>query len=228
MRSVIVMLACAACGRVGFGAFAGDAGGASDDDGSGPGSGSDLSNTCLSPGYGDGFDEASPCKALGMPILTNGSLSTANSTLTISPDANAQTTVGCMRASASFGAAGAFVEISQVVPAPGHTALFLTIGARTLSMATQPPFLVYSDSSGGTVTKGYDPLAMRWWRIRPDPTTSGAIAETSADGRQWTMFATTSIPPATTATLAVFVQTESTNATPGTATIEGIDVCPPS
>lgn len=187
----------------------------------------DLTNTCLSPGYGDSFDEVSPCMALGEPLLTNGGLSITNSTLTISPNANANTMVGCRRASASFGAAGAFVEISQVLPSPGQTLLFLAAGSRTLAMVAQPPLLAYSDSAGGTVMKPFDPLAMRWWRIRPDFATSGTVAETSADGRQWKMFAATSGMPAPTATLAVYVQTDSSNAAPGTAKIEGIDVCPP-
>lgn len=230
MRRVIALVACAACGRVGFDAFD-DGGHSGDDDGSGSGSGSgsgmDLSSTCLSPGYGDPFDEITPCMAFGQPMVDNGGLSTSGGTLTIAPNAGANTMVGCMRQSAAYGVAGEFVEVSQVVPDPGQTILLVQGLAKGASMFTQPPFLIYFELGGGTVMKNYDPVAMRWWRIRPNNTLTGTLAETSPDGRTWTQFAATStILPANVA-VEVYVQTDSSNPAPGTATIEGIDVCPP-
>ncbi|HEY6035445.1 MAG TPA: hypothetical protein VIV58_14330 [Kofleriaceae bacterium] len=226
MRPVIAVLACVACGRVGFGAYGGDGGGDGDDDGSaGSGSGSDLSGTCLSPGYGDTFVEALPCNAFGTPVATNGGLSTSNGTLTITPNANANTMVGCQRTNAAFGEAGAFVEVSQVLPAPGQTALLVEVGTQMAAIIVTPPFIAFFDPSANTVMTSYDPTAMRWWRIRP--VTSGLYAETSPDGKTWTRFASTSGMVGGTGIVAIFGQTDTTNAAPGTAKIEGIDVCPP-
>ena len=225
MRSVIAVLACVACGRVGFGASAGDGGGG-DDDGGGSGSGSGSGSTsCVSPGYGDTFDEALPCNAFGMPMVTNGGLATSNGTLTVTPNANANTMVGCQRVNAAFGEAGAFVEVSQVAPAPAQTVLLVQIGAKFASILVTPPFIGYVDPNANMVMTAYDPVAMRWWRLRP--VGAGLNAEASPDGKTWTRFASSSPGITGTGTVEVFVQTDSTNGAPGTAKIEGIDVCPP-
>ncbi|MEP6866087.1 MAG: hypothetical protein ABJE66_36040 [Deltaproteobacteria bacterium] len=224
MRSVIALLACVACGRVGFGAFAGDGGGGGDDAG-GSGSGSDLSNTCSSPGYGDTFEEALPCNAFGMPVVTNGGLATSNGTLTITPNASANTMVGCARSNAAFGPAGAFVEVSQVLPAPGQTLLLVQIGVKTAAIVVTPPFLRFVDWNGNTVMTAYDPTAMRWWRLRP--VDGGLYAETSPEGKTWTRIASSSPGVSGSGTVAIYVQTDTTNTAPGTAKVEGIDVCPP-
>jgi hypothetical protein len=226
MRRVIALLTCAACGRVGFDPF-GDGGGSGDDDGSGSGSGSgsDLPNSCVSPGYGDSFDEAFPCNAFGMPIVTNGGLATSNGTLTITPNANANAMAGCARPSSAFGAAGAFVEVSQAAPSPSQTVLVVQVGAKTAGITVQPPFIVYLDPNANTVMTSYDPTAMRWWRLRP---VGGAMyAEASPDGLTWTRFASSSGGFTGTGTVAIYVQSDSTNPAPGTAKVEGIDVCPP-
>jgi hypothetical protein len=225
MRRLIALLTCAACGRVGFDAFGDGGGQVGDDGGSGSGSGSDPSNSCVSPGYGDTFEEALPCNAFGMPVVTNGGLNTSNGTLTITPNANVNSMAGCARANAVFGNAGAFVEVSQADPSPGETVLLIQIGAQTTGITVTPPFIAYFDPSGNTVTTAYDPTAMRWWRLRP--VGGGLFAETSPDGKTWTRFASSSPGITGTGTVAIFVQTDNTNTAPGTAKIEGIDVCPP-
>jgi len=182
-------------------------------------------NTCISPGYGDTFDEIEPCNAFGMPLVTNGGLATANGTLTITPNASANTMVGCARANAGFGAAGAFVEVSQAAPSPGGTVLAVQIGGSTAGITVAPPLIAYIDPSANTVKTSYDPAAMRWWRLRP--VDGGLAAETSPDGRTWTRFASSGTAFTGTGTVVIYVQTDTSNVDPGTAKVEGIDVCPP-
>jgi hypothetical protein len=230
MRRVIAVLACvagAACGRVGFGAFAGDGGGTGGDDGSGSGSGSDLTNTCLSPGYGDGFDEVFPCNAIGMPQVSNGGLNVMNSEMTLTPNANAATNLGCVRMSGVFGAAGTFIEIGQILPAPGQTVLTITgtTSGYTAGFIEQGGLLAFTDSGGGLVMHNYDATADRWWRIRPQA--GRMIAETSPNGKTWTMFASTTATAPAAVSIAAYVQTDASNMAPGTAVFQGIDMCPP-
>jgi uncharacterized membrane protein YphA (DoxX/SURF4 family) len=228
MRPVIAVLACAACGRLGFGAFAGDGGGGSgDDDGSVPGSGSDLSGTCLSPGYGDGFDEVLPCNAFGMLQVTNAGMNVMNSQLTISPNASTMSTAGCERVSGAFGAAGTFIEISQVLPPPGQTLLEITGTSTsfTAGIIVANGLLTYSDSAGTFTMMPYNPSAHRWWRIRPAG--DKLVAETSPNGKGWTMFASATTASPSDVAIAAYVQSDTSNTTPGAAVFQGIDVCPP-
>lgn len=226
MRRVIALLMLTACGRLGFDAF-GDGGQIADDDGggSGSGSGSGSSGACVSPGYGDSFDEVLPCNMFGMPVVTNGGMTTTNGTLTITPNANANTMVGCARGSSAFGDAGAFVEVSQAAPSPAETALVVSVGAKTAAITVIAPFIAYLDPNANTVMTSYDPQAMRWWRLRPVGTM--LYAETAPDGKTWTRFASSGNGFTGTGTVSIYVQTDAGNAAPGSAKIEGIDICPP-
>ena len=160
-----------------------------------------------------------------MPVATNGGLATSNGTLTITPNANANTMLGCERANSAFGDAGAFVEVSQAIPAPGQTILLVQIGVKSASIIVTPPFITYLDPNANSVMTAYDATAMRWWRLRP--VNGGLNAETAPDGKTWTRFASSGMGITGTGTVAIFVQTDSSENAPGTAKIEGIDVCPP-
>jgi hypothetical protein len=223
---VVVLVAFAACGRIGFGAVSGDGGDGDDDGGSGSGSGSDLAGTCLDPGYGDTFDEILPCKAFGMVQASNGNMSITNGVLTLTPNANVATSLGCQRISGAFGAAGTFIEISQVLPDPGQTLLSITgmTNGYTAGFIEQAGLLSFTDSSGALVMHNYSPTLDRWWRIRP---AGGAmLAETSPDGKTWTRFASTTAAAPSTVSIAAYVQTDTNDAAPGSAVFQGIDVCP--
>ena len=92
-------------------------------------------------------------------------------------------------------------------------------------MFEQDGLLAFTDSSGGFVMHNYDATLDRWWRIRP----SGGkmLAETSPNGKAWTMFAATSAAAPATVSIAAAVQTDACDTMPGTAVFQGIDVCPP-
>jgi hypothetical protein len=213
------LLAIAACGRFGFD----PAGGLTGDDDGGSGS-NDVLAGCLSPGYGDDFVEITPCQQFGTPMFTNGSLNVSNGQLTITPNPNTQTSIGCVRASATFTRPGAFAEISQILPSPGETTLVVATSSDTAGFLAFNGLLAYDDTSGVTASVPYNPTAHRWWRLRPVST--GTIAEVSPNGMVWTTFAQSGLMLGSATTIEMSVQTDDTDATPGTAVIQGIDVCP--
>jgi hypothetical protein len=221
-RRVTGLLICAACGRVGFDASGdgGGPGGSGTGSGSGPGSGDPLTG-CADPGYGDTFLEIIPCNAFGTAILQNGNFTISNGTLGLSPSPNIDSMLGCMRAAGAFGPAGTFAEISKVLP-NGQTELVIASGVATFGMIQQNGLLGYTDSTGATAFKPFDQVAMRWWRLRP--INNHVRAEYSANGIDYTTLAEST--SAAMATVSIQVAVASNDPAPGTATIEGIDVCP--
>lgn len=224
-----VLVAMCACGRIDF-AMLGDDGGGDDGGGSGSGSGSDSGSAfdgCVSPGYGDSFDEIMPCQNFGSPMVFNGMLSTSNGMLTITPNASANTNNGCTRINAVYGPAGVFIEMSQVASSPGQTLMLVSTAGSTWGFevnALGANMLSYVDTAIGVVEQPYNPTADRWLRVRPVGGTTRA--ETSADGVHWTTFANSSLLPMSPANIDIYVQTDNTDTTPGMTVIEGIDVCP--
>ena len=70
----------------------------------------------------------------------------------------------------------------------------------------------------------YDPVAMRWWRMRP---VGGFVAfETAPDGLAWTLVSTSTDPVPTNGLAQVTTFMRTPSADPGVACFEGIDVCP--
>ena len=224
--ALLPLVAIAACGRLGFdpsGPTSGDDAASSSDSGSGSGSGDVLAG-CLSPGYGDDFNEVIPCNEIGTAMIAGGMLNVSNSQLTITPNPNTTTGLGCVRVSGTFTRPGTFVEISQILPAPGQTMMLLTSSTSTAGFIVTGGTLAYNDSSGATTGQPYNPTANRWWRIRPIST--GTIAEVSADGLAWTTFTKSALTLASPVAIAVYVQTDNNDPNPGSAVIQGIDVCP--
>src|SRR5664279_3648112 len=150
-------------------------------------------------------------------MFVNGMINVSNSQLTITPNANTQTMIGCTRASGTFLRPGAFVEISQILPPPGQTLLGLSTSSDNAGFIALSGMLVYSDTSGTNATLPYNPTAHRWWRIRPVST--GTIAEVSANGTVWTTFAQSALKLGSPVVIAVYAQTDTNDASPGTAVI---------
>ncbi|MFT3693446.1 MAG: hypothetical protein QM831_09930 [Kofleriaceae bacterium] len=225
MRPVIALLVLCNCGRVGFDALddGGHVIGGDDDASMGSGSGSQANpvtaNNCVSPGYGDDFMEVFPCNAFGSPLVQNGSLNVNNGTMTLTPNANNNVVIGCQRTGAVFGNPGAFVEVSQILVA-GQTRLGLSdANSHVYAIGVQSNAIAFADDAGTMGTRAYDATGDRWWRIRPVGAT--VIAETSPDGKTWTLLATSSVAVASTATIAASVIIDN-SPMPGTATFEGI------
>jgi hypothetical protein len=180
---------------------------------------------CLSPGIGDSFDdEITPCKAWGEPVVDNAMLNVGSGQLTITPNANAQSAGGCLLTSLPFGEAGLFVEIGQY-PTIGDLQLAITdissgniwiIGSTNQALLD---FVAPGDSTPMTIP--FD-ATITWWRLRPSGTS--VVYETSANGEAWTTQRTA--PGAAPMTVGATIEDVVDDPAPGTAIIDGIDICP--
>jgi hypothetical protein len=223
----ITVVVVAACGRLDFGVLgdgSGKDGGTVPDDGTLPIDGGFSGSGCLSPGIGDNFMETLPCSQWGEPVVDNSSLN-VGSDLTITPDANVQSTGGCLRSSLAFGDAGFFVHIGQF-PTEGDLQLVVTDTSTStswgieLSNQQQFTFLETDQTEQGILP--FDPT-LTWWRLRPS---AGGVVlyELSADGETWTSHRTSvEAPPAT---VGASVEDIVDAADPDPAIIDGIDICP--
>ncbi len=231
VRTLIAMLVLCSCGRVGFAPL--DDGGhplgsdTTGDAGSGMGSGSGtdpLATGCQSPGYGDDFVETIPCQKFGTADSTNGMLSTAGGVLTLTPNANVDTSLDCLRDTTTWGPAGAFIEVIQALPGAGQTSMLVIQASDSAAYGfdAENGTLFYTDSSG-TKMFPYDAVAQRWWRLRPRG--GDVLGEVSPDGMTWTTLA---ITHATADTNVAIIASASVHpvANPGSAVFGGIDVCP--
>ncbi len=230
----------AACGRFGFetpGSPGGDD--AIDDalvDGSGPDDGGPRPDaagpqvnqtTCTPPGTACAFPGGLPCSCWGTRSFTNAGIGESNGRLTISPNANTAGAQGsCLRSAVPFEAPGVIAEISAVVRgAQGLTAVQLGATPNVYTLSVRDGVLVMEDGDGTVASVGYDAVAMRWWRIRP--VGAQVIYETAADGKTWTTRGTSNRPASASYEVRVIGGTIGPQSDPGTAQIEGINVCPP-
>lgn len=80
---------------------------------------------------------------------------------------------------------GFFVEVTHV---PEGGSVSMSAGDGSLAIGASNGVLeVYEQFTGevfGSVP--YDPAAMRWWRIRPEPDSTRYVGEYSAEARHWT------------------------------------------
>jgi hypothetical protein len=224
---VLALVVIAGCGRIGFGD--GTDTGVPGGDGSSPDSitpiGDGMFSGCVDPGIGDSFTGLIPCNPWGNPIVQNAGLNVSNGTLQVTPNANnANAKGGCTRASVPFGAAGVFVEVSQVTP--NATTYISLTGTSMLSILVSGSEISPVESGSMMVPIiPYDPVAHRWWRIRPNG--AHAIFEGSPDGRTWnTLYVGTTASVPATVTVEFGAQTATAVPMPGAAKFESIDVCP--
>ena len=236
MRAALALLALASCGRIGFNALGDDTpgngngdGGSSTDDGTmSGGPDANLNNTCVAPGGGCSFDQlGNLCSCWGTPTASNSSISFSNGTLTMNPNANAAGAQSmCNKAAVPFTAAGAFIEVSAVLSVTDAiTALQIGTSPDVFEMAVINGQLRTTDGSNqGTST--YNPVAMRWWRIRPLGA-DGTAFDISADGKSWTTPAVSGRVASGTYDVKIIAGTPTASPAPGAARFEGINVCPP-
>jgi hypothetical protein len=231
-RRCLALIVAAACGRIGFEARQPSGGGDDDGGGDAPASGDAGSGSCLDPGIGDSFDSATVCD-WGSASGSNTTLTQTGGALLMTPTPEIMGASGtCARSGVPFTAAGVFVEVSAIitnftsleyVDGSGGDWGIETVGSGVvLPIGPTLEFFQASGEIGSGVP--YDPVAMRWWRMRP--VGGFVVFETAPDGLHWTVV-TTSTDPAPTLGLAqvgTFVRTP--GADPGVARFEGVDVCP--
>jgi hypothetical protein len=217
----------AACGRVGFappGAGAGD----------GPLTPADAAGVdgapvtgCVTPSVSCAFPGGPPCTCWGVSSVGNAVMSEAGGSLQLTPNADtASAFAQCVRTGVPFGAAGAFLEVSRII-AGASSLTGILVGSNTdrFAIFARDTELFVEDGAGRLATVSYDPVAMRWWRIRP--LSGNVIFETAPDGKVWTQFATSTRPSSAAYDVMLYGATPLGTPTPGFAQIEGINVCPP-
>jgi hypothetical protein len=198
-----------------------------------PGDGGVDAPPCMAANVSDNFDDTSgqPCGAGfedGDPISTvtrrDGVLQQAPGTTDVS---NASCTWGGVVFDRPV-----FVEVRSVLgPGGTYTILQLDAAGSSVGMAVtndaQARLEAFDDAQPGSTIRDipYDPVEMRWWRLRPDG--GNITSEYSPDGLAWTHLATTSVSTAPTDTdVSLNGGTFAILAAPGVAEFDNFDVCP--
>jgi hypothetical protein len=227
------LIVAAACGRIGFDPLrpSGDDDNGGDAPSSGDGA-SSGSGGCANPGVGDSFDSATVCD-WGSATGSNTVLTQSGGALVMTPEPDVIPAIAaCGRDNVPFTSAGLFAEVSSVVE--NFTSLEYVDGSggdwviedvgSGFGSAAASGLAVFQPSSQIGSTVPYDPVAMRWWRMRP--VDGFVVFETAPDGLTWTLVSTSTdaAPSIGLAQVAMLMRTPS--ADPGVARFEGVDVCP--
>jgi len=113
----------------------------------------------------------------------------------IMPAANGQNEGGCIADGAiAFGSGGITVDVARTTAAAsGYTAL--RTSSTGVQLEDRGGVFALRDATTVYAQTAFDPIAMRWWRLRPDMIGATVVADVSPDGTTWTQFASTSTPP---------------------------------
>lgn len=230
MRWLVFVATAVGCGRIGYAPRAGPTDGDPID---GVADGVADAVACSMPAVFDDFSAAGPpCGTWGFATNLVASARLA-SALHVAPPAPATNQVANCTADGYAFDRGTFVEISSVITAPSgyvQLAAFDPTHAIEMIYYVDSGKLEVADETGVRANLGaapYDPIAMRWWRLRR--ASGGMAAEYSPNGRSWIQLG---FKPATstmfTAGRVVFgAGYYATESSPGTTVIEGWNVCPP-
>jgi hypothetical protein len=177
------------------------------------------------------FDNpADPCEGLGFTNDLESDIEVVGGQMRITPFANIATTAGgCIgELDQAFDTGGVFIEVTTAVTGPAE---YMFIGVAwddlvsTSSVTRGGNLLIFEDQDG--LELGATPIGpARWWRIRPRGDRLAVVAETSPDGRVWTVFGTDNRPPPMRVKINFALGTFAPEAAPTTAVIDGINVCP--
>ena len=144
-----------------------------------------LPGLCTATAVDDTFDGAMVCpwgiKFGAATVISGGGV------LRIDPPSDG-TSGGCDAPVGPFADGGIVGEITQVLGGSAYAYTGIQeFGTFDTSIQVNAGELKFEDPGGGTVwgRKLYDPVAMRWVRIRPDRADSSIVAEYSSDGMGW-------------------------------------------
>jgi hypothetical protein len=141
----------------------------------------------------DAFDVPAPATQACQPW--GGAFGTADvevrdGALTITPTTIPGSFGGCdsdVEHPTAFGSGGVFVEAVAVTPT-GHNRAGLSLDGgqvRIVLLAFQGRLRLSDFATVEVASLPYDPVTMRWWRLRPDRLAEITIAEYAADGYHW-------------------------------------------
>ena len=225
----------AGCGRFNFDPTGGadDAGG---NDGGNPDAMIDapMSTTaCVDPGNGDTFATAgTPCQPWGTLNNDRVTVTQSGGAITMTPPPNVQgPAAACTHTAIPF-SAGVMLEVSSVLNNVAGSQTFFTI--RDVAGA-QNSFTIFEGAGSGMlrpsdtampaqVGPSYDPVAHRFWRMRPNA--GKVVFEASPDASTWSTLAVSTLPVPVTVTVSFGALEVPQIANPGTARFESINTCP--
>jgi hypothetical protein len=192
---------------------------------------------CMQQSFSDMFESTTPCTPWGSRLTQNMWLNEANGALSIAMTASGFD--GCMGdAAMPFDEQGYFVEVDQVMQTPNaFTALMVRdmAGNTRISISEGTGLLDFrmwampgSEMSLLVEKPIYKPTAMKFWRLRADPTTMETVAEYSADASRWTELGRTPTRYMTNVYLVLLagLLTGTPAPDPDTATFSHLNVCP--
>ena len=180
----------------------------------------------------DAFDGPGVCDAWGYPLSAGSHVERIeNGELVLLPGGSTPNNTGCVsRLAFPFELRGANVEVTAVgAGAAQYNSLIAFWGGDTADgtmIGASVTTIGLRDASG--MMRGsapYDPVAMRWWRLRPSDDRSEVIAELSPDGHAWTELGRDPRPAP--ATLKVQIQSGVyAPTTPTPMRVASFDACP--
>ena len=157
----------------------------------------------------------------------NTTASDEGSRLRLIPRDDMSNSGGCRAMGASnFDDRGVFIEVPTIEPAAsGKTAMLLDDGS-VLIIARIGKLFFLSESGGDIYAEtSYDPVAMRWWRMRPDRDANVAVADYSPNGFDWTELGRSDDPPPQTYDLKLEVGVDDVEPTPGFGEFDNLNTC---
>jgi hypothetical protein len=189
---------------------------------------------CTSAGIVEDYQSsAMPCGAWGFATIQQTTMTVTDGHMTVVPDPSMVSYGGCISAGAiAFPPSGLFVEVSSVLSS-ANAYQFLVLrapvptGAVAASITYGRGMIRLTPDADPPVQRPYDPVSMRWWRLRPDASRSSVVAELSSDGRNWDVLgAVPGVVPTSTRFEFGAGTFNASAANTGVATFDQVNVCP--
>jgi hypothetical protein len=186
---------------------------------------------CETPSINDAFEPSpgDPCTSWGH-VYGNAIVDGTDRGLTITPRPLQGASGGCdADREVALGLGGVFVEVAAVLANPGgYTGFAITElpGVEIDVIDGRIEIGEFIAGSVPTVRAPYDPIAMRWWRLRPDHAAHAIIGEHSPDGVHWTILGTVDVEPPMTTAVQLSAGLDDDIANPGTSVFASFNLCP--
>ena len=191
----------------------------------GPGDGPPA---CVPQLLSDDFEDTTLCGAWGFPGGLNRQMRQGGGSLIIEPALNGGNGNCVSRVDAPFGPGGMFIEVAEVMPpAISYTffKLFWDDREVVLLLDSLGGLVLEHDGGRDPIGAAYDPVAMRWWRLRPEP--ARIVGEVSPEGHTWTELGDVAITPPPRVRVDLHSGTFAASTTRVRTVFAGFNICPP-
>jgi hypothetical protein len=188
------------------------------------------SPACISSGTMDTFTGNTPCSPWATYDETRATVVQTGGKLRITPSQSVLTTHGgCFATGLSnWGPEGLFVAVDDALEgSSSYTALtaYVALGTASQIVVRNGMIEVWNPGIGvALVSTIYNPVAMKWWRLRP--VTTGVTAEYSANALDWVFLATVLGTPPSQIRIDIGAGTNSQELSAGAAVFDNLNVCP--